>query len=121
MTRSASLYAQLMIMPTSSSPTRSCFFRDHLVSPVNGCSLVTTESLSSCGLTSDNRHMLYSALATSSSTPPLEACSWLQALLQAPKGTEENRGHDQCGLSSRSTHGHLQLKKKRDKFSNLVI
>ncbi|KAF2556429.1 hypothetical protein F2Q68_00015586 [Brassica cretica] len=64
-------------------------------------------------------HVLYSALATSSSAPPLEACSWLQALLQAPKGTEENRGHDQCGLSSRKSD-ELVVTMERERLSLLV-
>ncbi|WZZ63651.1 hypothetical protein YC2023_075021 [Brassica napus] len=44
--------------------------------------------------------------ASSSVREMVPHCRLLQALIQAPKGTEENRGHDQYGVSSRSTHGH---------------
>ncbi|CAN7073327.1 unnamed protein product, partial [Brassica oleracea var. botrytis] len=44
--------------------------------------------------------------ASSSVHEMVPHCRLLQAMIQAPKGTEENRGHDQYGVSSRSTHGH---------------
>ncbi|KAG2275060.1 hypothetical protein Bca52824_057615 [Brassica carinata] len=97
----------VMIMPTPSSPTRSCFFRDHLASPRQWLLSRYDRILELMRFNDGQQACALLALATLRA-PPLEACSWLQALIQTPKRekkTEERTmGHNQLGLSLCSAH-----------------
>ncbi|KAF3550393.1 hypothetical protein DY000_02006056 [Brassica cretica] len=82
----------VMIMPTPSSPTRSCFFRDHLVSPRQWLLSHYDRILELVRFNAGQQARALLGTGTSSRAPPLEACSWLQALIQTLKGVKENRG-----------------------------
>ncbi|KAL0750373.1 hypothetical protein Bca101_032376 [Brassica carinata] len=105
-----------MIMPTPSSPTRSCFFRDHLVSPVNGCSrydrilelMRFNDGQQACALLGTG-HVFESSTARS-----LFLASSSDSNSEK---REENRGtsmgHNQLGLSLCSAHSLITSLRNR--------